>query len=50
MVTTAVLTALVFAMEHFGIFLVSISLTALIAYIPLVIVLLILWYVIGHIL
>ena len=50
MVTTVVLTALVFAVEHFGVFLISISLTALVAYIPFVIVLLILWYVIGHIL
>lgn len=49
-VTTAILCAVVYALEYFGYTLISISASALGAYIPLIFVLLILWYVIGHLL
>ena len=48
--TTALLTGLVMAMQHFGIAAVSIASAALIAYIPFVIILVILWYVVCRIL
>ena len=48
--TTAVLTGLVFLLEHFGITVLCVSQTALIACITLLIVVLILWYIIGHLL
>ena len=48
--TTAVLTALVFVLNHLGVGLLLITEAALIAYIPAFAVLLILWYLIGHIL
>lgn len=49
-VTTGILTATVFLLEHFGVFLVSVTLSALLAYIPMLAVLLILWYFIAHVL
>jgi len=49
-VTTAVLTILAFALEYFGITVVNIAEASLVGYIPLVLVLLGLWYVIGHVL
>jgi len=48
--TTALLTVLVFLLEYLGIGLLLIAQTALLAYIPAIIVLLLLWYLIGHIL
>ena len=48
--TTIVLTALAIALEHFGYTVLYIAGAALGAYLPLVIVLLVLWYLIGHIL
>ena len=48
--TTFILTALVVALNYFGTTLLCIAGTALAAYIPLLIVLLVLWYLIGHLL
>ena len=48
--TTFVLTAVVAALGYFGCTMLCIAGSALAAYIPLLIVLLILWYLIGHIL
>ena len=48
--TTLVLSAVVAALNYFGTTLLCIAGTALAAYIPLLIVLLILWYLIGHLL
>lgn len=48
--TTLILTAVVAVLNYFGATLLCIAGTALAAYIPLLIVLLILWYLIGHLL
>lgn len=48
--TTALLTALVLILEHFGYTVISIASGALSAYIPLIAALLVIWYIIGHIL
>lgn len=48
--TTAILSALVVALNYIGCTVVSIASAALIAYIPLLIVLLIVWYVVGRVL
>ena len=48
--TTFVLTAVVVALDYFGCTMLCIAGSALAAYIPLLIVLLILWYLIGHLL
>lgn len=48
--TTFVLTAVVVALDYFGYTMLCIAGSALAAYIPLLIVLLILWYLIGHLL
>ena len=48
--TTAVLTGLVYLMEHFGITVLCITQSALISCAPLLLVVLILWYLIGHVL
>lgn len=48
--TTAVLTGIIYLLECFGYGVILISSAALVAYIPLILVLLVLWYVIGHIL
>lgn len=48
--TSAILCTIVFLLEYFGYTIICISATALIAYIPLVVVLLVLWYIIGHLL
>lgn len=50
MLTTLVLTAVVVALNYFGTVVLCIAGAALAAYIPLLIVLLILWYLIGHLL
>ncbi len=50
MVTTAVLCAIVYLLEHFGVYLICITQSALIAYVPMLAVLLVLWYLIGHVL
>ena len=49
-VTSALICALVFCLDYFGYGLISLSVAAMIAYIPLILVLLILWYVLGHLL
>lgn len=48
--TTAILCAIVYLLEYFGYTVICITSAALITYIPLVILLLILWYLIGHVL
>lgn len=50
MITTFVLTAVVAVLNYFGTTMLCIAGAALAAYIPLLIVLLILWYLIGHLL
>lgn len=49
MLTTAIMAALVYALNYFGILSIFIGTSVLIVYIPLLIVLLILWYVIGKV-
>ena len=49
-VTTLILSALVYLLEYLGYGIVCITAAALTAYIPLVVVLLIMWYVLGHVL
>lgn len=48
--TTVILCAVVALLEHFGYTIICIASTALGVYIPLIAVLLVLWYVIGHVL
>lgn len=48
--TTAILSALVFGLHYIGCSVISIANAALIAYIPLLIVLLVIWYVVGKLL
>lgn len=48
--TSAILCSLVYLLEYFGYTVICFSAAALAAYIPLVIVLLVLWYIIGHVL
>ena len=48
--TAGILCAIVAALNYVGCVSVSIASAALIAYIPLLVVLLIVWYVVGHIL
>lgn len=50
MLTTVIISAIVYALNHFGILSIFIGTAALVAYLPLIIALLILWYVIGHLL
>lgn len=50
MLTTAIISAIVYALNYFGILSVFIGAAALAAYLPLMIVLLILWHVIGRLL
>ncbi len=50
MVTTALLTGLVYALNALQITVIPIAAAALTAYIPLLIVVLVLWYIVGHIL
>lgn len=47
--TTAILCGVVFVLNHFGYAAIVISAAALQAYIPLIIALLILWYITGHV-
>lgn len=49
-VTTMLLSALVYLLDYLGYGIVTIAAGALSAYIPLIIVLLIMWYVLGHLL
>lgn len=49
MLTTAIMAGLVYALNYFGISVIYIGTAVLTAYIPLLIVLLILWYVIGKV-
>lgn len=48
--TTILLCIVVFLLEHFGYAVISIGAAALAAYIPLILALLVLWYLIGHVL
>lgn len=48
--TTGILCGIVYTMEHFGYRVICISIAALVSYIPLIVALLILWYLIGHLL
>jgi hypothetical protein len=48
--TTAIISAIVYGLNYFGITSVFISAAALAAYLPLLIVLLVLWYIVGHLL
>lgn len=48
--TSAILCAVVYLLEYFGYTVICITSAALMAYIPLAIVLLVLWYLIGHVL
>lgn len=48
--TTILLTAVFYLLEHFGFTVIFIAESALIAYIPLAAALLVLWYLIGHVL
>lgn len=48
--TSAILCAVVYVLEFFGYTVICITATALTAYIPIAIILLILWYLIGHVL
>lgn len=48
--TSAILCAVVYLLEYFGYTVICITAAALAAYIPLVLVLLVLWYLIGHVL
>ena len=50
LVTTAILSAFVYALNYLGYTLISIAPAALIAYLPMIAILLILWYIIGHLL
>lgn len=50
MVSTALLTALVVALNYLGIVVVHIAASALTAYIPLLLIVLVLWYIVGQIL
>lgn len=47
--TTTVLTVLVIALQHFGITGISIAAGVLLSYLPLVLVLLVLWYLVAHV-
>lgn len=49
MLTTLIMAALVYALNYFGIFTIYIGTAVLTAYIPLLIVLLVLWYIIGKV-
>lgn len=49
-VTTALLTALVYVIEHFGYMAIAIAGAVLPVYIPLILAFLVLWYLLGHIL
>lgn len=48
--TSAILCAVVYLLDFFGYIVISITAASLLTYIPLAIVLLILWYMIGHVL
>ena len=50
LVTTGILCAVVYALNYLGYSLIAISAAALVAYIPMIVILLILWYIIGHML
>lgn len=48
--SSAILCAIVYLLEHFGYTVICITAAALMAYIPLAIILLVLWYLVGHVL
>lgn len=48
--TSGILCVVFFMLEYFGYTVISVSASALVSYVPLALVLLILWYLIGHIL
>lgn len=47
-VTTGILAGIVFGLEYFGITALSIAAAALVAYIPLLLILLVVWYIMGR--
>ncbi len=49
-VTSALICALVLVVDYLGYTVISVSVTALVAYIPVILVLLALWYLVGHVL
>ena len=49
-VTTLLLCGIVFLVGYFGFTVIGISTAVLIAYIPLILALLVLWYLLGHLL
>ncbi len=48
--TTGILCSILYLMDHFGLVVILISPAALLTYIPLALVMLVLWYLIGHLL
>lgn len=48
--TSGIICAVLYALDYFGFSVICISATALISYLPLLVVLLVLWYLIGHLL
>ncbi len=48
--TTVILCGVFYALEHFGYGVICISAAALLSYLPMLLVLLLLWYLIGHVL
>lgn len=50
MLTTVLLTALVYALNHFGVMAVTIGSAVLVGYIPLLLLLLVLWFIVGKLL
>ena len=50
MLTTLLMGAMVYALNHFGIFAIAIGASMLIAYIPILLLLLVLWYIVGKLL
>ena len=48
--TTGVVCGIFYLMEHFGLVVILISPAALLTYVPLALVLLLLWFLVGHIL
>jgi drug/metabolite transporter (DMT)-like permease len=49
LLTTGILTGIVYALNYVGLYNISIATAALIAYLPLVIVLAFIWYIINRI-
>lgn len=50
LLTTVILTAIIYAMNYFGLSVICIASAALSAYLPLLVILLVSWYIVGHLL